>query len=119
MSGRDPVDPDELTLVTSGRRTGRPHAVTLWFAREGDVLWLRADRSADWYRNLVREPRCRVRVADREWDAVRERLDDEASALRHLVELWRAKYGVEWVADWYVDHGRIPVRLAPASAGRP
>jgi hypothetical protein len=42
---------------------------------------------------------------------VREPIDDEPTALRHVVDLFRAKYGAEWVGDWYVERGRTPVRL--------
>ena len=109
---------EELVLVTRGRRSGRPHEVTLWFAYDGEFVWLRTDAATDWYRNLVRDPRCRVRVAGHELDAVREDVADTMSALRRLVALWREKYGQEWVADWYVERGRIPVRLriAPATS---
>lgn len=102
---------DELVLVTRGRRTGRPHETTLWFAYDGDAVWLRTDATTDWYRNLVREPRCRLRVDGHELDAIREEVADTMSALRALVGLWRDKYGQEWVADWYVERGRVPVRL--------
>jgi hypothetical protein len=27
------------------------------------------------------------------------------------VELLRSKYGADWVADWYLEMGRIPVKL--------
>ncbi len=121
MSG-DALAAEELVLTTTGRRTGRPHAVTLWFAREGDVLWLRADRSSDWYRNLLRDPRCRVRAGGLDLPGEREAVADESAALRHVVELWRAKYGAEWVGDWYVERGRVPVRIGlrlPAGAVRP
>ena len=109
---------EELEIITTGRRTGRPHRVTVWFAYEPGALWLRTDRDADWLRNLEREPRARVRVADQEIDVHRERLDDEDAALRHLIALWRAKYGQEWVADWYVERGRVPVRLRLDRGGR-
>ena len=36
---------------------------------------------------------------------------DPAADLRHAVELLRKKYGAEWVGDWYLDAGRIPVKL--------
>jgi deazaflavin-dependent oxidoreductase (nitroreductase family) len=112
MTGRDvPLDAEELVLVTRGRRTGRPHEVTLWFARDGDALWLRADRGSDWYRNLVHDGRGRVRVGGVEADAELVPVADEAAALQRLVALWREKYGVEWVADWYVERGRVPVRV--------
>ncbi len=104
---------EELTLITRGRRTGRPHRVTVWFAREGDVLWLRTDeRAPDWLLNLRADPRCAVRIAGADHRARYEPVTDvRAAALRHLVGLWRMKYGAEWVQPWYVEHGREPVRL--------
>ncbi len=107
---------DELELVTIGRRTGKPHSVTLWFAHVDDVLWLRGDHDSDWYRNLARDPACRVLVAGLEVGGRREPIADEARALRELIERWRAKYGAEWVGDWYVERGRVPV-LVRADAG--
>ena len=98
-------------LVTRGRRTGRPHESTVWFAYEDGVVWLRTDHDTDWFRNLRRDPACRIRVAGSEFAARSEAIPDEAAALRHVVDLFRAKYGVEWVADWYVERGRAPVRL--------
>lgn len=101
----------DLILVTHGRRSGQPHAVTLWFAYDGTDVWLRTDASTDWYRNLERDPRCVLRVGGREIDAVRVAAVDTMSALRRVVDLLRAKYGAEWVSDWYVERGRVPVRL--------
>ncbi|MEK7863489.1 MAG: nitroreductase/quinone reductase family protein [Chloroflexota bacterium] len=102
---------EEITLETRGRRTGRPHRVTLWFAYEEGGLWLRTDPDTDWYRNLLAEPRCRVQLDQANVDAVREVVPDQEPALRRLVDMWRTKYGGEWVADWYVERGRVPVRL--------
>lgn len=51
----------------------------------------------------------------REQDAVFEPPPDPrsppASDLRRLVGLWREKYGAEWVQDWYVEKGRVPVKV--------
>ena len=102
---------EEVVIVTRGRRSGRPHETTVWCAYEDGVLWLRTDHDSDWYRNLKRHPRCRVRVGEMEVAAMSEPIPDEAAALRHVVELFRAKYGAEWVSDWYVERGRAPVRL--------
>jgi len=102
---------EEVVLITRGRKTGRPHRTTVWCAYEDGVVWLRGDHDADWYRNLERDPRCRLRVGKTEVAATREPIADEAAALRRVVELFRAKYGVEWVSDWYVERGRAPVRL--------
>ncbi len=102
---------DELTVVTHGRRSGREHRVQVWFAVEGEDIWLRTDRDADWYRNLRREGRCEILAGSERAVAEPVPVTDEAAALRRIVELWRAKYGAEWVGDWYVERGRVPVRL--------
>lgn len=108
---------DELELVTTGRRTGKTHAVTLWFAHDRGVLWLRGDRDSDWYRNLARDPACRVRVAGMEVSGRLEPVADDARVLRELIDRWRAKYGAEWVGDWYVERGRVPVLIRIAEGG--
>jgi len=102
---------EELEVLTTGRHSGTAHSVRVWFAYDGEVIWLRTDRAADWLRNLEREPRCRIRVGTIERAARREPVPDETAALHHIVDLWRDKYGPEWVADWYVERGRVPVRL--------
>jgi deazaflavin-dependent oxidoreductase (nitroreductase family) len=104
---------EEIVVVTRGRKSGRPHETTVWCAHEDGVVWLRTDHDSDWYRNLRRDPRCRIRVGTLEVAAFSEPITDEAAALRHVVELFRAKYGTEWVSDWYVERGRAPVRLRP------
>jgi putative heme iron utilization protein len=102
---------EEIVLVTRGRKTGRPHESRAWFALDDGVVWLRTDHTTDWYRNLGRDPRARIRVGSREVSAVNEPIADEAAALRQVVDLFRSKYGAEWVSDWYVERGRAPVRL--------
>ena len=107
---------EEIELVTTGRRSGRPHVVTLWSAYEDGALWLRTDSSADWYLNLLADAHCRVRFAGREVEGGYEAVADHQQGLRHLIDLWRKKYGNEWVGDWYVERGRIPVRVRIANS---
>lgn len=105
-------EPEELELETRGRRSGRTHRVRLWFAREDDALWLRTDvEHPDWLRNLRRGPGCVVRIGGRELRARYEPVEDREATLKHVVELWRAKYGNEWVQPWYFETGREPVKL--------
>lgn len=89
--------------------------MTVWFAQEGDMLWLRTDGETDWHRNLVAEPDCRVVIDGRELRARYEPSANKDADLKHLVELWRAKYGSMWVQDWYFERGRSAVRLRIAS----
>jgi len=120
---------EELELITTGRLTGRPHSVRLAFAYADGGVWLRTDerpppadasgihrrrgreRDPDWLRNLADHPRCEILVGQARISAFYERSTDPEADLRRTVELMREKYGGDWVADWYVDRGRVPVRL--------
>lgn len=123
------AEADELELVTTGRMTGQPHVVRLRFAYDDGVVWLRtgerpsapdasgvrrrteSERKSDWLRNLEHDPNARVRIADAEIPARYEPSSDPTADLRRAVDLLREKYGAEWVADWYLELGRIPVKL--------
>ena len=64
------IDEDFCYITTTGRRTGRPHRVEMWFAGApgGRTIYALAggrDR-CDWVRNVVADPRCTVRIGARE-----------------------------------------------------
>jgi hypothetical protein len=123
------AEADELELVTTGRVSGDRHTVRLRFVYDDGVVWLRtgerpsapdasgvrrrteSDRTTDWLRNLEHGPRARVRIGDAELEARYEPSADPPADLRRVVELLRQKYGAEWVGDWYLDAGRIAVKL--------
>jgi deazaflavin-dependent oxidoreductase (nitroreductase family) len=85
------TDVDYCYVTTTGRTSGNPHTIEIWFALDGARVYLLAgggDQS-DWVRNVRREPRvglrlggddmiCRARVVD---DA-----DEDALARRLLLE---------------------------------
>ncbi len=51
-------------LTTTGRVTGRPHRIEIWFAIHDDTLYMLSgggDRS-DWVKNLRRDPAVRVEM---------------------------------------------------------
>ncbi|HEY3529464.1 MAG TPA: nitroreductase family deazaflavin-dependent oxidoreductase [Nocardioides sp.] len=45
-------------LTTTGRRSGRPHRIEIWFLERGDAVYLFSGggERSDWVRNLQREP---------------------------------------------------------------
>jgi len=59
---------DFCYVTTTGRSTGRPHRIEIWFAAAPDadtIFMLSGGRNrADWVRNLVTSPRCTVEVGD-------------------------------------------------------
>lgn len=52
-------------ITTSGRATGRPHTVTVWFALTGTTVYVLSRRGAegDWVRNVEADPEVAVRTA--------------------------------------------------------
>jgi len=94
-NGQPPAD-DFCYLTTTGRRTGRPHRIEIWYVLDGDTVYLLAGagRRSDWVKNLVAEPAVLVEVDGMVHDARGRPLDgdgdgDEAELARSLVH---AKY---------------------------
>jgi deazaflavin-dependent oxidoreductase (nitroreductase family) len=59
-------------LTTTGRVTGRPHRIEIWFAVVGASVWLNSggrDRS-DWVRNLKADPHVTLEIGNHPWSAV-------------------------------------------------
>lgn len=80
-------------LQTTGRVSGRPRTIEIWFATDGERLYLLSggrDR-AHWVRNLVRDPQVRVRVGGRTIDGTARVIEGEPHEGRAR-ELLAAKY---------------------------
>ena len=58
------ADEECCDLATTGRRSGRPHQIEIWFAVAGDVLYMVSGNgdSADWYRNALADPAVTLRL---------------------------------------------------------
>jgi deazaflavin-dependent oxidoreductase (nitroreductase family) len=80
-------------IETRGRISGRPAGAAAGFLAEADgsVLVAAGEPDSDWARNLEADPRCRVSIERRTFEAVAERLGptDAAQAVVQLI----LKYG--------------------------
>jgi deazaflavin-dependent oxidoreductase (nitroreductase family) len=106
------ADLDYCYLTTTGRHTGQPHRVEIWFALSDGVVYLLSgggDRS-DWVRNLMISSEVGVEIGD-EHRTRRARVvtDPEEDALaRHLVvEKYVPRYRGD-LGDW----GRTSLPIA-------
>ena len=54
-------------LTTTGRVSGRPHEIEIWFGVAGGALYMMSGggQRADWVKNLLTTPEVSVRVTDR------------------------------------------------------
>jgi len=91
-------------VTTTGRVTGRPHTIEIWFAISGRTLYMLSgggDRS-DWVKNLVRAPETTVRIGASEFSGRARVVTDEAEdalARRLLLEKYRPTYSGD-LSDW-------------------
>ena len=91
------ADPQFLYLTTTGRRSGQPRKIEIWFtARAGRYYLISEHREkAGWVQNLTAEPHVHVRVGGASFSA-RARLVDEQSQAQLTTEvraLSEKKYG--------------------------
>jgi deazaflavin-dependent oxidoreductase (nitroreductase family) len=112
-------------LTTTGRVSGRPHTIEIWFARRGPTLYLLSgggDRS-DWVRNLRRRPEVAVRVGRRHALVLpgRARVLDPGSpedelARDLLVEKYQPSYGGD-LSGWRRSSLPVAIDLAGEADG--
>ena len=111
-----PGGEDFAYVTTTGRRTGRPHTIEIWFGVEkGSVYVLSGggDRS-DWVRNLRAEPRVGLRIGDRSWSATARVVEDpeeDAMARRLLATKYQGWLEGRPLSRWAAT--ALPVALDP------
>jgi len=114
-----------VRIAVPGRRTGRVHQVTVWFAYHDGSLYFLAHardhgRGTEWYRNLLAAGTATVHVGQSRYLMVHEPFAAGTDPLRSTVDLFEQKYGQAAVAQWYLPTRRIPVRarVTPAATSR-
>ncbi|HEY5437075.1 MAG TPA: nitroreductase family deazaflavin-dependent oxidoreductase [Candidatus Limnocylindrales bacterium] len=82
-----------LRIETRGRLSGRPAQAVVGFVErpDGSLVVAAGSLEADWGRNLLADPACRVTIAEATVDAVARELGgvEHAAAVRDLI----LKYG--------------------------
>jgi deazaflavin-dependent oxidoreductase (nitroreductase family) len=55
---------DYCYLTTTGRVTGTPHEIEIWFGVQNSSIYLMAgNHRSDWVKNLLKDPNVTVRIA--------------------------------------------------------
>ncbi len=93
-----------LTLTHYGRKSGKPYDVTIWFALEGDKVYIgTANVNRQWVRNVQKTPRIRLAVGG-------ERFEGEAHFLAERAERERAMGAIRrkyWIYRPLIALGQI------------
>jgi deazaflavin-dependent oxidoreductase (nitroreductase family) len=94
---KEPSPLEYLYLTTTGRVTGQPREIEIWFVESKGKLYILAERfhDAQWVKNIERDPQVRVRLGAREFEATARVLDRERDRAAWLTaqRLAREKYG--------------------------
>ncbi len=91
-------DAEFCYLTTTGRRSGRAHAIEIWFAcppdGDGHTLYMLAGGrdGSDWVRNLLHDPAATIRIAGRTWPASARTVPSDTTEDGLARELLCAKY---------------------------
>ncbi len=109
------ADEDFCYLTTTGRVTGRPHEIEIWFALDGHALYMLSggrDRS-DWAKNLQRSPEVTIRIADERFEGharVVEVGEEDELARSLLIEKYESTPGS--LSNWRRTALPVAVDLA-------
>jgi deazaflavin-dependent oxidoreductase (nitroreductase family) len=92
----------EINITVTGRKSGRAISIPVWFALEGENLYLLPVQGSDtqWYKNVLKKPSIRISAggAEAEFKAV---AITDAAQVSSVVEKFRAKYGAKDVKKYY------------------
>ena len=85
---------NQIEITVTGRTSGRSLSYPVWFALEGEKLYLLPVKGSDtdWYKNLRKTPTIRLEARGKTLAASARFLTDEAQ-LGEVLEKFRDKYG--------------------------
>jgi deazaflavin-dependent oxidoreductase (nitroreductase family) len=108
-------DPEFAYLTTTGRVTGKPHRIEIWYRRIGDVVWFLAGgrMNADWVQNAVADPRVTIEIGDETLHGIAFVDDQDApDARRALAARYQGWHAGEELSGWATGAMAVGVRLS-------
>ena len=90
-------------LTHYGRKTGKPHEVTIWFVLDGDKLFIgTASVNRQWVRNVQKTPKIKLSIGGETFEGSARFLTDHAEHERAMAAI-RRKY---WIFRPVIELGR-------------
>lgn len=92
----------EITITVTGRKSGRSISNPVWFAFDGDQLYLLPVRGSDteWYKNVLKNPSLHIEAGGAETKLKVSPLTD-SKQVSSVVDKFRKKYGPGDVKKYY------------------
>ena len=92
----------EITITVTGRKSGRTISNPVWFALDGDKLYLLPVHGSDteWYKNVLKNPVIRINAGGALGE-FRAAPINHPKEVTSVVEKFRGKYGAGDVKKYY------------------
>ena len=112
------VNEEYCYLTTTGRVTGNPHEIEIWFgARESSIYLLSGGgRNSDWVKNLLKNSEVRVRIAKTIFSGIARLVTDqeeEMAARYMLAEKYQEWENGRTLSEWARTALVVGVDLMP------
>ena len=123
MTEDDPAALDYCYLTTTGRTSGNPHTIEIWFALAGSTVYLLAGGgdASDWVRNIRREPRVGLRIGEDDMICRARVVEDpaeDALARGSLLDKYGPRYSGD-LQEWGRTSLPVAVELPSPPEGAP
>ena len=105
-------------LSTTGRVSGRPHEIEIWFGINEETLYLLSgggDKS-DWVKNLLKNPTVTVRIAKHTFTGTAHLVSEgkeETMARYQLAEKYQEWEGKKRLSEWARTALPVAIDLTP------
>lgn len=92
-------------LTTTGRVTGKPHEIEIWFGMNGDTLYILSGggHQSDWVKNLTKDPNVSVRIGTSRLTATGrlvQSADEESPARTLLADKYNERESDGSLSEW-------------------
>src|SRR5438270_6986718 len=92
----------EITITVTGRKSGRPISIPIWFVMDENNLYLLPVSGSDtqWYKNALKNPAIRIDVGGEKAELKVTSITDHKQ-VASVAEKFRAKYSESDVKKYY------------------
>ena len=109
---------DYCYLTTTGRKSGNPHQIEIWFGIQGNSVYLLSGggEDSDWVKNLRADPNVTVRIAKHIFTGIARIVSDEneETMTRHmLARKYQGWKEGESLSDWGRTALVVGINLIP------
>ncbi|MBV6402091.1 MAG: hypothetical protein CNIPEHKO_02395 [Anaerolineales bacterium] len=92
-------------LTTTGRVTGNPHEIEIWFGMKGDSLYILSGggHKSDWVKNLMKNPNVTVRIGTNRFTSTGrlvQSAEEESSARTLLADKYNERESDGSLSEW-------------------